>query len=253
MEGNPEKVIRILRITEANQSLILSSVFPWSEETSTGREVSCKGAGGKFSIPLHKVWLDCGYITGEVTVGVKETLCCFSGVSSQVHPAAILRPPGQGDEVGYGRIFRQLPLRRCRRLQQQTPASRRSLDATPPPHRRSLAATPPPPRRSLAATPPPHRRCPAATPLAAAPSRPYASRPYAAPRCPAALTAPHPTALSSWPLPLASSLSQSRTLLHVTSAGPSSFLLLPGALPLASSRLRLQLFIGDYLRSIAQD
>ncbi|XP_063841016.1 uncharacterized protein LOC135089382 [Scylla paramamosain] len=74
VEGSPEKVIRILRDTGANQSLILSSVLPWNEETSTGREVSCKGAGGKFSIPLHKVWLDCGYVTGEVTVGVKEAL-----------------------------------------------------------------------------------------------------------------------------------------------------------------------------------
>ena len=36
--------------------------------------VSCKGAGGKFRIPLHKVWLDCGYVSGEVVVGVKETL-----------------------------------------------------------------------------------------------------------------------------------------------------------------------------------
>ncbi|XP_063879416.1 uncharacterized protein LOC135110719 [Scylla paramamosain] len=74
VEGSPEKVIRILRDTGANQSLILSSVLPWNEETSTGREVSCKGAGGQFSIPLHKVWLDCGYVTGEVTVGVKEAL-----------------------------------------------------------------------------------------------------------------------------------------------------------------------------------
>ncbi len=72
VEGSPEKVIRILRNTGANQSLILSTVLPWNEETSTGREVSCNGAGAKFSIP--KIWLDCGYITVEVTVGMKETL-----------------------------------------------------------------------------------------------------------------------------------------------------------------------------------
>ncbi len=53
VEGSPEKVLRILRDTGANQSLILSSVLPWNEETSTGREVSCKGAGGKLSIPLQ--------------------------------------------------------------------------------------------------------------------------------------------------------------------------------------------------------
>ncbi|XP_063863862.1 uncharacterized WD repeat-containing protein alr3466-like [Scylla paramamosain] len=74
-------------------------------------------------------------------------------VSSQVHPAAILQPPGQGDAVGYGRIFWQLPLRRCRRLQQQTPA------ATPPaaapscpyaaPHHPAALTAPPPPRGTL--------------------------------------------------------------------------------------------------------
>ncbi len=74
VEGSPMKVVRILRNTGANQSLILSSVLPWNEETSTCREVSCKSAEGKFSSPLHKDWLDCGYVTGEVTVGVKETL-----------------------------------------------------------------------------------------------------------------------------------------------------------------------------------
>lgn len=74
LEEGPEKKIRILRDTGANQSLILKSALPWTKETDTGRMVSCRGAGGKFCIPLHKVWLDCGYITGEVTIGVKETL-----------------------------------------------------------------------------------------------------------------------------------------------------------------------------------
>lgn len=74
VEGSPEKVIRIFRDTGANQSLILKDALPWSNESSTGKKAACRGEGGGFSIPLHKVWLECGYVTGEVTVGVKETL-----------------------------------------------------------------------------------------------------------------------------------------------------------------------------------
>lgn len=74
VEGSPEKEIRIFRDTGANQSLILKGVLPWTGKSNTGREVACKGEGGRFSIPLHKIWLDCGYVTGEVTVGVKDTL-----------------------------------------------------------------------------------------------------------------------------------------------------------------------------------
>ncbi len=50
VEGSPMKVISILRDTGANQSLILNSVLPWTQETSTGREVSCKSAGGASSV-----------------------------------------------------------------------------------------------------------------------------------------------------------------------------------------------------------
>ena len=73
VEGSPEKTIRILRGTGAKQSLILEDVLPWTEKSSVG-DVACRGEGGNFNIPLHKVWLDCGYVTGEVTVGVKKTL-----------------------------------------------------------------------------------------------------------------------------------------------------------------------------------
>ena len=74
LNGGQEREIRILRDTAANQSLILANVLPWNQESNTGKDVVCKGAVCKFDIPLHKVWLDCGYVTGEVTVGVKDTL-----------------------------------------------------------------------------------------------------------------------------------------------------------------------------------
>ncbi len=45
VEESPEKVIRIFRYSCAIQSLILSSVLPWNEETTTGREFSCMCAG----------------------------------------------------------------------------------------------------------------------------------------------------------------------------------------------------------------
>ncbi len=76
VERSPEKVIRIFHDAGASQSLILSSVLTWNEESSLGREFSCKSAGDIFSIVLYKFWLDCGYITGEVTVGVKDTVLC---------------------------------------------------------------------------------------------------------------------------------------------------------------------------------
>ncbi len=72
VEESPEKVIRTFRAAGDSQSLILSSVLPWDEETTTGREFSCMCAGDIFSIVLHKFCA--GYVTGEVTVGVKETL-----------------------------------------------------------------------------------------------------------------------------------------------------------------------------------
>ncbi len=72
VEESPEKVIRIFRYSCASQSLILSSVLPWDEETTTGREFSCMCAGNIFSIVLHKFCA--GYVTGEVTVGVKDSL-----------------------------------------------------------------------------------------------------------------------------------------------------------------------------------
>ncbi|MPC88844.1 hypothetical protein E2C01_083765 [Portunus trituberculatus] len=74
LNGGQEKEIKILRDTVANQCLILHNILPWYAESDTGREVTCKGAGGNFRLPLHTMWLDCGYVTGEVTVGVKDTL-----------------------------------------------------------------------------------------------------------------------------------------------------------------------------------
>ena len=69
-----EKKTRILRDTGANQSVMLRGPLPWTDESNAGREVKCHGAGGEFSVPLHKLWLECGYVTGEEPVGVKESL-----------------------------------------------------------------------------------------------------------------------------------------------------------------------------------
>ncbi|KAK4328928.1 hypothetical protein Pmani_000678 [Petrolisthes manimaculis] len=60
VEGSPEKKIRIFWDTGANQSLILKGALPWTSKSNTGRKAACKGEGGRFSIPLHKVWLECG-------------------------------------------------------------------------------------------------------------------------------------------------------------------------------------------------
>ena len=53
---------------------MLRGSLPWTDKSNAGREVKCHGAGGECSVPLHKLWLERGYVTGEVTVGVKESL-----------------------------------------------------------------------------------------------------------------------------------------------------------------------------------
>ena len=70
VEGSPAKT-KIFRDTGAIQSLILKGAFQWTEKTSKREKVECRIEGGKFKIPLHKIWLDCRYVTGEVTMGVE--------------------------------------------------------------------------------------------------------------------------------------------------------------------------------------
>ena len=70
-----ESPITILRDTGATQSLILEDALPFSSHSDTGMTVLLQGAElGTYHVPLHKVHLKCGLVTGAVVVGVRPSL-----------------------------------------------------------------------------------------------------------------------------------------------------------------------------------
>ena len=67
--------IKMLRDTGATQSLLLESVLPLSEQTSTGANVLIQGVEcGYISVPLHKIYIKSDLVSGDVTVGIRPTL-----------------------------------------------------------------------------------------------------------------------------------------------------------------------------------
>ena len=73
--------IRILRDTGASQSLILTSVLPFCDDTFSGSHVLIQGINSiEFSsIPLHNIHLKSDLVSGCVTLGVTESLP-FDGI-----------------------------------------------------------------------------------------------------------------------------------------------------------------------------
>ncbi|XP_053294792.1 uncharacterized protein LOC128455141 [Pleuronectes platessa] len=73
--GGVQVPIKILRDTGALDSFILESVLPFSSRTDTGGCVITLGMGMvPFSVPLHRLVLNCGLVQGEVSVGVRPQL-----------------------------------------------------------------------------------------------------------------------------------------------------------------------------------
>lgn len=67
--------IRILRDTGAAQSFILESVLPFFEQSSCGSNVLVQGIGlTVVKVPLHKVFLWSGIISGNVKLAVRAEL-----------------------------------------------------------------------------------------------------------------------------------------------------------------------------------
>ena len=67
--------IKILRDTGATQSLFLEGVLPLNLSTSTGEQVIAQGIEGGFvNIPLHRINLTSGLVSGQVVVGIRPTL-----------------------------------------------------------------------------------------------------------------------------------------------------------------------------------
>lgn len=74
--GNDCKVpVKILRDTGATDSFIRASVLPFSEETDTGDCVIVRGVSlVPLSAPLHKIFLTCGLVEGDVHIAVRPGL-----------------------------------------------------------------------------------------------------------------------------------------------------------------------------------
>ena len=76
LEGSKERVpIKVLRDTGATQSLILDSVLPFSDQSSTGVSVLLQGVEmGVISVPLHVINLQSDIISGTVVIGQRTSL-----------------------------------------------------------------------------------------------------------------------------------------------------------------------------------
>ena len=73
--------VKILRDTGASQSLLLSDILLFSEESSVGASVLIRGINcSEYSpVPLHNVYLKSNLVTGPVKVGIQPSLP-FEGV-----------------------------------------------------------------------------------------------------------------------------------------------------------------------------
>ncbi|KAL1266443.1 hypothetical protein QQF64_002118 [Cirrhinus molitorella] len=69
------KEISILRDTGAMQSIILSNILPFSDESYCGSNILIRGIEMQVvPVPLHRVHLDCTLVTGFVRVGIRSSL-----------------------------------------------------------------------------------------------------------------------------------------------------------------------------------
>ena len=73
--------IKILRDTGASQSLVLTQALPFSESSYSGKNFLIRGVGSTDyrSIPLHNLRLQSDFTTGDVSVGIIESLP-FEGI-----------------------------------------------------------------------------------------------------------------------------------------------------------------------------
>ncbi|XP_073672376.1 uncharacterized protein [Paramisgurnus dabryanus] len=74
--GDTNRVpVKILRDTGASESFICQSVLPFSSNSDTGNCVLIRGIGlQSFPVPLHKMQLFSGFVSGEVTIAVRPSL-----------------------------------------------------------------------------------------------------------------------------------------------------------------------------------
>ena len=74
-EGDNNRVpVRIMRDTASSHSLVIGSSVPWIREAMTEKRMILSGIGGVTSVPLCELYLDCGLVSNDVTLGVKDFL-----------------------------------------------------------------------------------------------------------------------------------------------------------------------------------
>jgi hypothetical protein len=79
-KGNT-KPIRILRDTGSTQSLMLEQNLIEGESSATGEYIIIKGIEGiPKTVPLHKLYIESGLVTGEVEIGIVKYLP-FQGIT----------------------------------------------------------------------------------------------------------------------------------------------------------------------------
>ncbi|KAK0135738.1 hypothetical protein N1851_028415 [Merluccius polli] len=75
LDGQGKVRVKILRDSGANQSLILSSVLPFSAHTATGGKAPVLGVGMvTLWVPVHRVHLDSDLVCGEVDIAIRPEL-----------------------------------------------------------------------------------------------------------------------------------------------------------------------------------
>lgn len=73
-EGD-QREICILRDTGAMQSILVSDILPFSDETYCGSNILVRGIEMQVvPVPLHRVHLDCPLVSGFVRVGIRNSL-----------------------------------------------------------------------------------------------------------------------------------------------------------------------------------
>lgn len=70
--GDTKVPVKILRDTGAFDYSIVGSVLPFSQHLD---RIFMRGMGlNVLSVPMHKLILECGFVKGEVTIGVRPAL-----------------------------------------------------------------------------------------------------------------------------------------------------------------------------------
>ena len=73
-DENSSRKVKILRDTGANQSLMLDSVLPLTENSFTGANVLISGVEmGVLAVPLHEVNIKSSLINGNIVIGMRPS------------------------------------------------------------------------------------------------------------------------------------------------------------------------------------